>query len=521
MPHTALSSPTWLYAPAHLARWSYHLEKDQLWWSPEMYRLFDLSPDLPPSWEALEKCLAPSSRGLLQRLQNICKAGVHSSQETLERLVTGTVWLEYTAFLETTGVVVGCFKELAEQAPGWRQQMLYQEQLNQLAYRIDLPTETLLQEGLTLLLRACHGTAAHIVKIRGEMVEIVSHVDQRQQPEPPLLRPGQRMDLKNGVLEKASEREGVFSEAELNLEPVLKKRLARYGFSHFLGCRFSLQQQVAGTLVYFAEKGRQRFFSEAQRQFLARFSQWVGFVLERNQSLADLEQLSLKKDRLLATVAHDLREPLHIVVQSSQLLKKEAGALASEQHQIWEMLDKACRHADGLINELLEVAELERNPRALTFEHTDLLPLLQDTLAAFQKRARSKAIELNLQASERLPQLALNTLKIRRVFDNLLNNALKFTPQGGRITLMLRREADYARLEIADTGIGIPAENRSHLFEPFSKARRKGLNGEPSTGLGMYIVQEIVRLHGGQITVSSEVGQGTQFTIYLPLLQTP
>lgn len=233
------------------------------------------------------------------------------------------------------------------------------------------------------------------------------------------------------------------------------------------------------------------------------------------ESAARLEALNSEKDHILGIVAHDLRNPLSAIQTAKYLIDRQVGKGEAPAAQLLEIIDNSCKNADALIQELLEVADLEQKRLAMAPIQAE--NFLQNVLSAFDGRAQAKHIKLVWCNQTGQIQLNLNRVKMGRALDNLLHNALKFTPDGGEIRVTLGREGDKAWIDVADTGIGIPPELQEILFEKFTQARRRGLGGERAHGLGMHIVQEIVHRHGGTIQVFSEVNQGTRFKISLPL----
>ncbi|MGI4874356.1 MAG: sensor histidine kinase [Janthinobacterium lividum] len=145
----------------------------------------------------------------------------------------------------------------------------------------------------------------------------------------------------------------------------------------------------------------------------------------------------------------------------------------------------------------------------------DLAPYLDAQLAGHRLAAQAKGVALALELPAQGMRVSLNPNQFARVVDNLLSNALKFTPPGGQVRVCLTELAGRPRLAVQDSGVGIPAEYLAHLFDKFSKAAREGLAGESTTGLGLFITQQIVRLHGGTIRVESQLNKGTTFFIDL------
>lgn len=167
---------------------------------------------------------------------------------------------------------------------------------------------------------------------------------------------------------------------------------------------------------------------------------------------------------------------------------------------------------------MLEVAEIVASHQDLQIKTSPIQDLLQSLIESFQARAQEKDLSLHYQPAQEQFLIAMNFSKLRRTIENLLHNAIKFTPAQGQIWMTLEHQKTHLLLSVADTGIGIPPNLQAILFDKFTKAGRPGTKGEPSNGLGMHITREIVKLHGGKIEVISEVSVGSRFIISLPLV---
>ncbi len=236
-----------------------------------------------------------------------------------------------------------------------------------------------------------------------------------------------------------------------------------------------------------------------------------------------LERINESKDRILAAVVHDLRNPIDNIKGLTELLRFETppSGSASEYFRLIEVAYKKVRH---LINELLELSDMESDRYRLNGQSIPLADWLAGIVAGFGRQAEAKGLRLHQVNEDGAATVWLDQLRFARVVENLLSNSLKFTPPGGQITVRTsvrdsqqRPGVQLACLEICDTGIGVPQALQPIIFDKFSKARRLGLEGEQSTGLGMSIVKRIVELHGGRIWLESTEGEGTTFFITLPV----
>jgi two-component system phosphate regulon sensor histidine kinase PhoR len=169
---------------------------------------------------------------------------------------------------------------------------------------------------------------------------------------------------------------------------------------------------------------------------------------------------------------------------------------------------------NGLVGDLLELSRLERGQTALRLTPFDLGPVVEEVSGHFQARAEAKGIALEAALPEGLPRVIAEPDRLRQVLVNLLDNALKFTPQGGRVKISVSDKGQAVEVSVSDTGIGIPAEHLPHIFERFYKVDRS--RRDQGTGLGLAIAKHIVQAHGGEVRVESREGQGSTFSFTVP-----
>jgi two-component system sensor histidine kinase VicK len=234
----------------------------------------------------------------------------------------------------------------------------------------------------------------------------------------------------------------------------------------------------------------------------------VNEIREKNR---EIEKISEFKSQLLGTVAHDLRNPLATIETMTMVM--EMDEIDKELKENLHIIKASCVQARTIIDELLESA---RNQNNLEFviEKTELNDFLQDIIDEWDTKKGSKTIEL---IGRVVPAyVKLNHEKFHRVMDNLISNALKFSKEDSKITVILSKKDGRIILEVQDNGIGIPKEKLPIIFEAFTKAGRPGINGEQSTGLGLSIVKQIVEKHDGTIEAESEERKGSVFRIVLP-----
>lgn len=235
---------------------------------------------------------------------------------------------------------------------------------------------------------------------------------------------------------------------------------------------------------------------------------------------AKLQRLYDAQETILQLATHDMKAPVAQIELLVDLLQREMAGRAGEGPPPPEMvhylalIQRACAHATGLLQDVLYVGDLDE--QGLDKRPTELEPYLTTRLEQHRLAAQNQGITLALDLPEETVYGHLHPDKFGRVLDNLLGNALKFTPAGGTITLGLDVLGGKVRLRIQDTGIGIPSKLHNNLFDKFNPTRRQSLHGEPTTGLGLFIAKQIVELHGGHIWLESREQEGTTFFVELP-----
>jgi signal transduction histidine kinase len=233
---------------------------------------------------------------------------------------------------------------------------------------------------------------------------------------------------------------------------------------------------------------------------------------QERQARRSAELLSRAREDVLGVVAHDLRNPLNLVSMTSQLLMEPD--LAPERRESAHAINvRAVNRMNRLIGDLLDVVRMEAGHLSLNIGPCEVDQLLEETMESFQQRATEQGISLVLSA-ETNATIQADEERILQLIDNLVGNALKFTPSGGRVCLGAYADGDEVRLTVADSGPGIPEEQQARLFDRFWQARdndRRGL------GLGLPIAKGIAEAHGGRLWVESTVGSGTAFHFSMPI----
>jgi len=231
------------------------------------------------------------------------------------------------------------------------------------------------------------------------------------------------------------------------------------------------------------------------------------------EDITHLKMLDRLKSDFIHTISHDLRSPLTAIMGYVELLER-VGSLNDQQKEFVKHVQNSARSITELINDLLDLGRIEAG---FDTRKDDIVlgTILRYTLDNLTRQIEDKHQEILLDIEPELPILRGNPLRLRQVMDNLLVNAIKYTPDNGKIKISLRSEADQIIFEVADTGIGISTADQLHIFEKFYRANNAPKT-TPGTGLGLAIVKSIVENHSGRIWVESLLGRGTKFTVVLP-----
>ncbi len=247
------------------------------------------------------------------------------------------------------------------------------------------------------------------------------------------------------------------------------------------------------------------------------------------QTNAELLRATRLKDEFLATVSHELRTPLNAILGMTEGLQEEIfGTLNERQISALQTVERSSYHLLELINDILDVAKIEAGQVELNYSSTAIAQLCQSSMIFVKQYALKKNIQLEMQIAPNLPDISLDERRIRQALINLLNNAVKFTPEGGQIKLEVDRYEDrlnphhtsWLSFSIIDTGIGIAPENIQKLFRPFIQIDSTLNRKYEGTGLGLALVKQIVNLHEGKVSLTSELGVGSCVTVDIPYKNT-
>jgi signal transduction histidine kinase len=234
------------------------------------------------------------------------------------------------------------------------------------------------------------------------------------------------------------------------------------------------------------------------------------------RQLAELERL---RAEFIGVASHELKTPINVIIGYLELLQEGIyGELTPKQKEILQTINKQANSLTRLVKRLLDISRFEASGGKIEVREVDLPRLLGTLESSFSVLANQRNIEFSVRHGEGLPsKVSWDEDRINEVLGNLISNAFKFTERGGKVALSVTSDDGKVVINVADTGVGISAEQLPHIFDKFFQADNQAAAATKGTGLGLAIAKEIVEAHGGQITVESRVGEGTTFVVTLPI----
>jgi GAF domain-containing protein/anti-sigma regulatory factor (Ser/Thr protein kinase) len=306
----------------------------------------------------------------------------------------------------------------------------------------------------------------------------------------------------------------------------VRDTLIRFGYRALLSVPLLLEDQIIGSLS-FNRKTPGEFPPEVV-DVLKTFATQSALAIQNARlfrEIADksrqLEAASRHKSEFLANMSHELRTPLNAIIGFSEVLaEKMFGDVNDKQAEYLQDILGSGRHLLSLINDILDLSKIEAGRMELEPAAFDLPSAIENALILVRERASRRGIRLGSTIDTRLGMISGDERKVKQVLLNILSNALKFTPEGGRIDIDARLHADRAEVSVTDTGVGIAPGDQEVVFEEFRQVGTADKKAE-GTGLGLALSRKFIELHGGTIWVQSEVGRGSTFTFTLPVRPCP
>jgi signal transduction histidine kinase len=249
------------------------------------------------------------------------------------------------------------------------------------------------------------------------------------------------------------------------------------------------------------------------RQVNADLNVKVDELAQANMALYESNRL---KSDFLATMSHELRTPLNSIIGFSDVLLS-TDAMADKQRRWVGNIQSSGQRLLNLINDILDLAKIEAGKMQVRLEEFHLSVVAEAVVGPIRPMAERKNIDLRVQIDPDLPTLRQDPSKVQQILQNLVSNAIKFTPEGGRVVMKADADPRFVTVTVTDSGIGIAPDEQDLVFQKFRRSGNPLTREHPGTGLGLSISRELAKLLGGEITLRSELGQGSTFTVRLPI----
>jgi signal transduction histidine kinase len=359
--------------------------------------------------------------------------------------------------------------------------------------------------------RQCHGAGAAVLRMTGKLGEVVAAVGNV------VPARGRCFELQGSMLAEALDQDELvheenFSDSgrplmrvvpELSLGPILMAPLRAHG-------------ETLGVLAVTRGAGG-RPFAPRERAGLRVLADHAALAVHKSLLLQQAQSADRAKGRFLATMSHELRTPLTALAGYGELLADQViGPMSEPQLDILERMRSVTNHLSAMIEEILAFTSLEEGRETVRPSEFLAEDLVRSALAVVEPMAEQRGIVVELKLKSTSVRVTSDIDKARQILVNLLGNAVKFTDRG-RVTIRLVRASTSVRIDVQDTGIGIPADELPRLFRPFAQVDTGLTRRHGGTGLGLYISRRLATMLGGHIEVASEPGVGSTFSVVLPL----
>ncbi|WEG13909.1 ATP-binding protein [Pullulanibacillus sp. KACC 23026] len=230
--------------------------------------------------------------------------------------------------------------------------------------------------------------------------------------------------------------------------------------------------------------------------------------------ITELKNLEQMRKDFVANVSHELKTPITSIIGFSETLLDSSYQDRELSEKFLGIIMYESKRLQNLVHDLLELSKIEQPHYSIPLIPTEVIPVMNESLPSLTERAQAKAIDIQLDYKNAGIKVLSDPSRLKQIIVNLVNNAIAYTPQGGRVSIEVREEEQWGILEVSDTGIGIEKKELPRIFERFYRVDKARSRDSGGTGLGLAIVKHLVEAHGGEIEANSEVGKGSTFTIY-------
>jgi signal transduction histidine kinase len=296
------------------------------------------------------------------------------------------------------------------------------------------------------------------------------------------------------------------------------------GIITYLGLPMVVKEEVLGVLSFFSTEAidlrteEETFLTDLTQQAAIAVYNSRLYEQTRNQA-AELEKSNRIKDEFLGVVSHELRTPLNIIMNCTEALTMGVfGEITPEHEKGTGKIRMQASHLLSLINGILEITKIETGGITVNSERINLSHLVTELKSDYAMVSKEKCLAINWHVPPDLPDIVCDRMKLRQLVINLVNNAIKFTDQGS-VDISFRAVVDepFVEFSVADTGIGMAAESLPHIFDKFRQVDSTTTRHYSGAGLGLYLVKSFAAVMGGSVSVQSTLGEGTTFTVRIPI----
>jgi len=514
---------------ARAGLWDWDMVHDTITWSQEFYEINGLDPHLKPSQGAyLERILPEDREGVLKVVNEaLATKSPLDVQYRIEHPLQGIRWIAVRGkstfddngrVLRTTGIALDITdRKRAETALAF-----LSEAGNVLSVLLDF-TSTVQSVARLAVRFVADYCLIDMVNERGR-IERVAHAH-RNVAQEPLLRRALELnpldwDSPGPVVQVLRTREpllvadvkGAFLDS-LARSDEHRRVLEQLGPATWMVVPLVVRDKVIGAITLVGTDPRQRY-SQAELELVSELGRRVASASDNVRLYTELCESQRQKDDFLAMLAHELRNPLAAIQYANQL----ATLTQTDDNPATEVIDRQVKNLAHLIDDLLDVSRITRDKIQLRKEPVDGRVLIERALATVGPAIAERRHELTSDVAPMPLPLHVDPVRVEQILVNLLSNAAKYTPEGGRLGVRAFSLDGQVIYKIKDTGVGIPGEMLPRVFELFTQVNRSLDRSQGGLGIGLTVVRKLAEMHGGSVSVTSEgLGQGSEFTVRLPL----
>jgi len=374
-------------------------------------------------------------------------------------------------------------------------------------------------------LRLCDATFSTIFRFDGELIHLAALRNMSPEAAAAIRAAFPMAPGRGGATARAILTRGIvhIPDVREHAEYILKDLSQRADFRSILSVPMLRDGSPIGAITVAGPLARP--FPEKQIQLLKTFADQAVIAIENvrlftesQDKTRELEIANRHKSEFLANMSHELRTPLNAVIGFSEvLIERMFGDVNPKQEEYLNDILSSGKHLLSLINDILDLSKIEAGRMELETQPFDLPSALDNALTLIRERAARHSIGLKVHVDPRIGEVVADERKVKQVLLNLLSNAVKFTPEGGTITMSAALNGEAVAVSVADTGIGIAAEDQEAVFEEFRQVGDDYARKREGTGLGLALARRLVELHAGTLSVQSELGKGSTFTFTIPV----